>query len=74
MNRRNFLKSIGICAVLPFVGSSSAVSDSAASERQLTVKMLQDFVKINPELYGRFDPKKAELGCKEFRDALSALE
>ena len=33
MNRRNFLKSIGkICAVLPFVGSSSAVAQSGASE------------------------------------------
>ena len=35
MNRRNFLKSIGkICAVLPFVGSSSAVGDSGVSEGQ----------------------------------------
>ncbi len=35
MNRRNFLKSIDkICAVLPFVGSSSAVGDSGASEGQ----------------------------------------
>ncbi len=33
MNRRNFLKSIGkICAVLPFVGSSSAVAKTGASE------------------------------------------
>lgn len=35
MNRRNFLKTIGkICAVLPFVGSSSTVSDSGTSEGQ----------------------------------------
>ncbi len=35
MNRRNFLKSIGkICAVLPFVGSSSAVAKTGASEGQ----------------------------------------
>ncbi len=35
MNRRNFLKSIGkICAVLPFVGSSSAVAKAGASEGQ----------------------------------------
>ena len=35
MNRRNFLKSIGkICAVLPFVGSSSAVGQSGASDGQ----------------------------------------
>ncbi len=35
MNRRNFLKSIGkICAVLPFVGSSSAVAKVGASEGQ----------------------------------------
>ena len=33
MNRRNFLKSIGkICAVLPFVGSSSAVAKTGASK------------------------------------------
>ncbi len=35
MNRRNFLKTIGkICAVLPFVGSSSAVAKTGASEGQ----------------------------------------
>ena len=36
MNRRNFLKSIGrICAVLPFVGSSSAVAKTGASKEKL---------------------------------------
>ena len=35
MNRRNFLKSIGkICAVLPFVGSSSAVAKTGAPKGQ----------------------------------------
>ena len=45
MNRRNFLKSIGkICAVLPFVGSSSAVAKTGAPEVRSGTRPSTEFV------------------------------
>ncbi len=83
MNRRNFLKSIGkICAVLPFVGSSSAVGGSGASEGQ--PEWIEESFRrqsiCRPKPTGTRPATKAEscailnnLGCKEFRDALTEV-
>ena len=65
MNRRNFLKSIGkICAVLPFVGSSSAVAKTGASEvrsgtRPATEEDVDEF-----DLFTGYRTKKPSSHCE----------
>ena len=60
MNRRNFLKSIGkICAVLPFVDSSSAVGDSGASEGKSKAPMCATEVMERREEKGKLFRSKS---------------
>ena len=73
MNRRNFLKSIGkICAVLPFVGSSSAVAKAGASEGQRKQTYTYKEI-IGKDIDGTLEKRKRKLTKAEFQDALTEV-